>query len=132
MTPAVVDFSAAAASAAYTHTLGRDAQIQTDAVIGVLEEAVAAGGFTGTAGDFTVQVVRGGTPLDVAAWSTGTTATGRVIGYEAKATTDATNAPDGYFQCVAGDTLRVVNKAQGAGGTATGTARVFVPIDFDL
>lgn len=130
-TPAVVNFDAAAASAALIWTINTAGTLQTNSIFGILEEAVAGSGFSGTAGDFTVQVYRGSTTYDVAAWSTGVTATARAIGYQADATTDATNAPKGYYELQAGDKISVVNKAQGAGGTVTGTARVFLPIDFN-
>lgn len=130
-TPAVVDFNATAGTAALTWTLSTGGTLQTNSIFGIIEELVAAGGFTTTAGDFTVQVVRGGTTYDVAAWSTGVTSATRAIGFQADATTDATNAPKGYFELVAGDRILVVNKAQGAGGTVTGTARVFLPIELN-
>lgn len=130
--PAVVDFSATADTAAWTFTPTKAGVINTNAIFGVLEEAVAAGGFTSTAGDYTVSVQEsGGAEVNVATWSTGTTATARDIGYQADATTDATNAPNGFYKFGAGATIRVKNDAQGAGGTVTGTARVYVPLDFD-
>jgi hypothetical protein len=128
-TPNVVNLDGSAGTAALTWTLSTAGTLQTNAVFAVLEEAVATGGMTTTAGDYTVQVVRGATTYDVAAWSTGVTATARAIGYQADATTDATNAPKGYFELQAGDKILVVNKAQAAGGTVTGTARVFLPIE---
>jgi|GEM_PF-5077122 hypothetical protein len=129
--PAVVDFNATAATASLTWTMSTAGTLQTNAIFGILEEAVASGGFTSAAGDYTVQVVRSSVTSDVATWSTGTTATARAIGFQADATTNATNAPKGYYELLAGDTILVVNKAQGAGGTVTGTARVFLPIDFN-
>lgn len=132
MAPAVVDMSGTAGTNAFTWTTTKGGTISTNAIFGILEEAVASGGFTSTAGDFTVQVTEsGGSKLDIAAWSTGTTATARAIGYQANATTDATNAPNGYYKFSAGALIEVENKAQGAGGTVTGTVRVYIPIDFD-
>lgn len=130
--PAVVDLNATAETAAWTWTLTKAGVINTNHIFGILEEAVASGGFTTTAGDYTVTLTEsGGSALDLATWSTGTTATARAIGYQADATTDATNAPNGYYKFGAGAKLIVQNTAQGAGGTVTGTVRVYVPIDFD-
>lgn len=127
MTPAVVNFDAAADTAAMTWTMTKAGVIDTGSIFGILEEAVASGGFTSTAGDFTVKVGSNA----IATWSTGTTATARAIGYQANATTNATYAPNGFYKFDAGDTITVMNDAQGAGGTVTGTARVFIPISFD-
>lgn len=132
MTPAVVDFNAAADTAAFTWTTDKAGVIDTGSIFGILEEAVASGGFSSTAGDFTVSVQEsGGSEVNVATWSTGVAATARAIGYHAVATTDATNAANGFYKFGAGATIRVKNDAQGAGGTVTGTARVFLPISFD-
>lgn len=132
MTPVVVDFSGTADTAALTWTIDKAGVLDTSSIFGILEEAVASGGFTTTAGDFTVSVEEsGGSEAVVATWSTGTTSTARAIGYHAVATTDATNAPDGFYKFGALATIRVKNDAQGAGGTVTGTARVHLPISFD-
>ncbi len=127
VSPAIVDLNATAATAAFTWTATKAGVINVNAIFGILEEAVAAGGFSSTAGDFTVKV--GSTAI--AAWSTGVSATARAIGYQANATPDTTNAPKGYYKFAAGDTITIVNAAQGAGGTVTGTVRVYLPVEFD-
>lgn len=127
VSPAVVDMSGTADTAAFTWTATKAGTILTNQIFAILEEAVASGGFTSTAGDFTVKV--GSTA--VATWSTGVTSTARAIGYQANATTNSTSAPNGYYKFAAGDTITIVNDEQGAGGTVTGTARVYLPVEFD-
>ena len=127
VTPAVVDMSGSADTAAFTWTATKAGTILANAIFGILEEAVASGGFSSVAGDFTVKV---GTKI-IATWSTGVAATARAIGYQANATPDATNCPNGFYKFAAGDTITVVNDEAGVGGTVTGTARVYVPVEFD-
>jgi hypothetical protein len=133
-TPAIVDLNATAGTAAWTWTTTKAGVINLNAAFGILEEAVAAGGFTTAAGDVTIQVTEsGGAAVDVGAWSTGIGALclARAIGYQANLTPNTTSAPGGFYKFGAGATIAVVNKAQGAGGTVTGTARVHVPVEFD-
>jgi hypothetical protein len=131
-TPAVVDLNATAGTAAWTWTTTKAGVINLNAAFGILEEAVAANGFSTTAGDVTIQVTEsGGAAVDVGAWSTGVTSAARAIGYQANLTPNTTSAPGGFYKFGAGATIAVVNKAQGAGGTVTGTARVHVPVEFD-
>jgi hypothetical protein len=127
MSPAVVDMSGTADTAAFTWTTTKAGTILANAIFGILEEAVASGGFTSTAGDYTVKV---GSYI-IATWSTGTTATARAIGYQANATPSTTYCPDGSYKFAAGDTITISNDSQGAGGTTTGTVRVYLPVEFD-
>lgn len=124
---AVVDLSAATNTTFTYETLGAG-YILADQITGTLEEAIAAGGFTSTAGIAQVQV---GSTV-VAQYSTGTTVAGEALGNTVEFTPDATNAPEGVYNFSAGDIITVKLTTQGTGGTVTGTLRVNIPMEIDL
>lgn len=124
---AVVDLSAAANTTFTYETLGAG-YILADQITGTLEEAIAVGGFTSTAGIVQIQV---GSTV-VAQYSTGTTTPALAIGQTVEFTPDTTNAPEGIYNFVAGDIITVKLTTQGTGGTVTGTVRVNVPLEEDL
>lgn len=124
---AVVDLSASTNTTFTYETLGAG-YILADQITGTLEEAIAAGGFTSTAGIVQVQV---GSTV-VAQYSTGTTTAALAIGQTVELTPDTTNAPEGIYPLVAGDVVTVKLTTQGTGGTVTGTLRVNIPMEEDL
>lgn len=92
------------------------------------EEAIAAGGFSSTAGVASLEV--GG--VEVATYSTGVApAAGKAIGDTALVTPVAAYA-DKAVTFAAGATIEAKTKTQGAGGTVTGTARFWIPVEFNL
>lgn len=129
---AVVDLSAADATVAYTIDAPGAGHIYVGEVFGRFEEAVAAGGFTTTAGVLSLEV--GGN--EVGTWSTGVASTGRAIGdtLSPLLTVDGTYATDtnSAVAVAAGDVISVKTKTQGVDGTVTGTVRLYIPCDFDL
>ena len=125
--PAVVDLSAST-NTTFTFEAVGAGYILADQITGTLEEAIAAGGFTSTAGIVQVQV---GSAV-VAQYSTGTTVAGLALGQTVEFTPDATNAPEGVFNFEAGDIITVKLTTQGSGGTVTGTLRVNIPLEEDL
>lgn len=124
---AVVDLSAATNTTFTYEALGAG-YILADQITGTLEEAIAAGGFTSTAGIAQVQV---GSTV-VAQYSTGTTVAGEALGNTVEFTPNATNAPEGVYNFSAGDIITVKLTTQGTGGTVTGTLRVNIPMEEDL
>lgn len=124
---AVVDLSAAT-NTTFTYEAVGGGYILADQITGTLEEAIAAGGFTSTAGIVQVQV---GSTV-VAQYSTGTTVAGEALGNTVEFTPSATNAPEGVYNFDAGDVITVKLTTQGSGGTVTGTLRVNIPMEEDL
>lgn len=124
---AVVDLSAAT-NTTYTYETVGAGYILADQITGTLEEAIAAGGFTSTAGIVQIQV---GSTV-VAQYSTGTTVAGEALGNTVEFTPNATNAPEGVYNFDAGDVITVKLTTQGSGGTVTGTLRVNIPMEEDL
>ena len=124
---AVVDLSAVA-NTTFTYEAIGAGYILADQITGTLEEAIAAGGFTSTAGIVQIQV---GSTV-VAQYSTGTTTAAQAIGQTVEFTPDATNAREGVYNFEAGDILTVKLTTAGTGGTVTGTLRVNVPMEEDL
>lgn len=129
---AVVDLSAAANDTFIYEAVG-SGYVLADQIVGTLEEAIAAGGFSSTAPEVVVQV-NNGSDVEVANFtpSSAQLTAGGAIGASYQFTEDATNAPDGIFAFDAGDTIIVRLETQGAGGTVTGTLRVNVPIEENL
>lgn len=127
---AVVDLSASDDTSAAIIKSPGDGYVYVGEIFGRFEEAVASGGFTSTAGVASIEI--GGT--EVATWSTGTTATARAIGDVVTVTVDGTNvtAANSAYKVSSGDTIEVVTKTQGVGGTVTGTIRFNIPMDVDL
>ena len=124
----IADLSTTAANV-FSYTFAAEGYILCDQIYGRLEEAIAAGGFTTSAGIVTIQV--GSTT--VATFSTGATTGGNTvaagaIGKQYLFTTSATDAPTGTFKVAAGDVL-TVDVTAGVGGTVTGTIRVTVPVE---
>lgn len=129
---AVVDLSAADDTTAYTIDAPGAGFVQVDEIFGRFEEAVASGGFTSTAPVMSLEI--GGT--EVATFTTGTAATARAIGDTIKSifTPDESNsfAAVSAYKVSAGDAITLKTKTQGAGGTVTGTIRLYIPMDIDL
>jgi len=126
----VADLSTTAASV-FTFTVSGAGYLMCDQIMGRLEEAIAAGGFTTSAGVVTVTI--GG--VTVATFSTGATTGGNTVaaGAIGKAylfTGHATNAPGGQAPFTANQVILVACTA-GVGGTVTGTMRVTLPIEID-
>jgi hypothetical protein len=124
---AVVDLSASTNTTFTYETVGAG-YLLVDQITGTLEEAIAVGGFTSTAGIVQIQV---GSTV-VAEFSTGTTTAALAIGQTVEFTPDTTNAPEGVFTVAAGDIVTVKLTTQGTGGTVTGTLRVNIPMEEDL
>lgn len=125
----VVDLNAAAATSASIFKAPGAGYLDVAASFIRFEEAVAAGGFTTTAGVAALYV--GGT--EVASWSTGVGAacTGRAIGDVIKVT-PATGYEDKPAVFAAGDSIEIKTKTQGVDGTVTGTCRFWTPVEFNL
>jgi hypothetical protein len=125
---AVVDLNAAAATSASIFKAPGAGYVDVAACFVRFEEAVAAGGFSTTAGVASLEV--GG--VEVATWSTTVApAVGRAIGDVAMATADAVYA-DKAVTFASGATIEVKTKTQGVGGTVTGTVRFWIPVEFNL
>lgn len=124
---AVVDLDAST-NTTFTYTTLGAGYILADQITGTLEQLIAAGGFTSTAG--IVQVHVGSTV--VAQYSTGTPAAGLALGATVEFTPGATTAPAGVYNFLAGDVIAVRLTTQGTGGTVTGTLRVNVPLEENL
>lgn len=131
--PAVVDLSAAANDTFIYEAIGAG-YINVDQIVGTLEEAIAAGGFSSTAPEVVVQVNDGSSDIEIANFtpSAAQLTAGGAIGASYKFTPDATNAPEGVYTFAAGDLIIVRLETQGAGGTVTGTLRVNIPLEEDL
>lgn len=127
---AVVDLDAASDTTATTFKAPAAGWVNVKQIFGRFEEAVAAGGFSSTAG--VASIVIGG--VEVATWSTGVAATARSIGDTVQVTVDGTNVTNaqGSLKVAAGDAIVCKTKTQGAGGTVTGTIRFYVPLDMNL
>jgi hypothetical protein len=126
---AVVDMDAASDTTASTFKAPTAGYLMPSAIFGRFEEAVAAGGFTTTAGVAAIYV---GT-TEVASWSSlvGALCLAKAIGDTALVTPAAayTEAP---IKFAAGDAITVKTKTQGVGGTVTGTVRFWIPVEFGL
>ncbi len=127
---ATVNLDAASATSATKFKAPGAGFINVKQIFGRFEEAVAAAGFSGTAGVASIEI--GG--LEVATWSTGVGATARAIGDTVQPTVDGTNvtAANGVIKVAAGDLIECKTKTQGVGGTVTGELRFYVPIECDL
>lgn len=130
---AVVDLSASANDTFIYKCIGAGV-LHASQIVGTLEEAIAAGGFTSTKPEVVVQVNDGSSDIEVANFtlSSAQATAGGAIGVSYQFTPDATNAPEGVYNFSAGDQIIVRLETQGAGGTVTGTLRVNVPVDEDL
>lgn len=122
---AVVDLDAAGGTAAATIKAPGDGYIFVKEIFGRFEEAVAAGGFSTTAGVASIEV----NSVEVATWSTGVAATARAVG-----DTVLVTAASGYdlVKVTSGQTITVKTKTQGVGGTVTGTLRLMIPMDVNV
>lgn len=126
---AVVDLDAASATTAFTIKAPGAGTISISAVFGRFEEAVAAGGFSTTAGVASLEVA--GT--EYATWSTGVAATARAIGDTVLVTANtASNALGDNVTFASGDAITLKTKTQGVGGTVTGTIRFYLPLEVNL
>lgn len=126
---AVVDLDAASNTTAFTINAPGAGSIALSAVFGRLEEAIASGGFSSTAGVASLEVAG----VEYATFSTGVAATARAIGATVLMTANATaTALGGNVNFNAGDAIVLKTKTQGAGGTVTGTIRFYLPLEFDL
>lgn len=127
---AVVDLDAASATTAATIKAPGAGWVLVKEMFGRFEEAVAAGGFSTTAGVASLEI--GG--VEVATWSTGVAATARSIGDTVQPTVDGTyvTSASGAYKVAAGDTITLKTKTQGVGGTVTGTIRFNIPMDINL
>lgn len=123
---AIVDLNAASDTTAATLKSPGSGYIHTDKIYGFLEEAIASGGFSTTAGVASVSVA--GT--EVATYSTGIAGAARAIGENVNFTTSVTNKA-GTFPVSKGDAIVFKTKTAGVGGTLTGTVRIHVPLDID-
>lgn len=127
---AIADLDAASATSATKFKVPAAGFVNVKQIFGRFEEAVAAGGFSSTAGVASIEV--GGT--EVATWSTGVAATARAIGDTVVTTVDGTVATNaqGAVKVAAGDLIEVKTKTQGVGGTVTGTIRFYIPVELNL
>jgi len=124
----IVDLNAADATSASIFKAPGAGYIDVAACFVRFEEAVAAGGFSTTAGVASLEV--GG--VEVATWSTTVApSAGKAIGDTAMVT-PATAYADKPVTFASGATIEVKTKTQGVGGTVTGTARFWIPVEFNL
>lgn len=132
---AVVDLDAASNTTAFVVTPNVAGTLYVKQIIGRVEEAIAAGGFSSTAGVLSVTAQpSGGSEVDLCTYSTTVApAAGQAIGNTINVTVDPTNTGtiDGAYVFEPNTTFRVKTKTQGAGGTVTGTVRVFLPFDLN-
>jgi len=120
---AVVDINAAAATAAFAMDAPRAGYLVLNECWGRAEEAT--GTQTGTQGVVSIEV--GGT--EVASF---TCDISQAIGHTQTFTPDGTNATaaNPVYPVADGDEITCVTKTQAAGGTVTGTYRIYLSFDY--
>ena len=130
----VADLSAAAATV-WLMNMVSAGHLQVKQLFAIIEEAIAAGGFSTTAGEcqLTAQP-SGGSEVELCSFTTGVApVAGKAIGDQVQLTVNETNVgTDGVYTFAAGTVFRVKNKTQGVGGTLTGTLRFYLPISQNL
>lgn len=130
--PAVLDLSAAA-NVTYTWTPQKDTIIYPAMAFAILEEAVAAGGFSSVAPAVRISRGNGGSAVTIASYTLTASdlSGGLAVGAEKTFTGNDTyvTPESGALKIAAGTQLNFEVLTQGTGGTTTGTMRVFLPYD---
>ena len=130
----VADLSAAAATV-WTMKAQSAGKLNVKQIFAMVEEAIAAGGFSSVAGEsqLTAQP-SGGSEVELCSFTTGVApAVGKAVGDQVRFTVNTTNVNTSQnYDFDADCVFRFKNKTAGTGGTVTGTLRIYLPIDQDL
>lgn len=127
LAPDLADLSAVAGEV-WTWTPGVAGTLFVKQIFGIVEEAVAAGGFSSTTPVVDVQV-EGTEVCTLTVDNTGGEAVGDSV--SAVITSANVDSESGAVELSATDTVSINIKTQGAGGTVTGTLRLLLPFDIN-